>query len=146
MPGPQAAHAADHQFDPHARLGGFVEQSDDRRIHQGIHLGPDVAATALAGMPSLPADQLFHAAAQGDRGHQQLAEALLLGEAGEVIEQLHQILAEILAGGQQADIGVEVGGLGVVVAGADVHVAAQLSFSLRTTSRILVWVLRPSTP
>ena len=51
---------------------------------------------------------------------------MLLGKTGEVIEQFHQVLTQFLVGGEQAQVGVELGGFGVVVARADVHIALQL--------------------
>ena len=83
---PQAAHAAHHQLDAHPRLGGLVEQGDDRRIHQGIHLGPQMAAPAGSRLLNLPPDQRLHAGAQRHRSHQQPPEGLLFGKTGEVIE------------------------------------------------------------
>ena len=82
----QAAHAADDQFDLNACLGGFIQQGDDLRIDQGVHLGPDVAGRPCLGMIDFSANQGLHAFAQGDRSHQQFAEALLLGETRQVIE------------------------------------------------------------
>ena len=49
----------------------------------------------------------------------------MLGETREVVEQLHQILSELGPAREQSEIGVELGGFGVVVSGADVHIAAQ---------------------
>ena len=68
--GPQAAHATHHQLDHDAGLRGLVEQGDDRRIHQGIHLCSDMAAPAGLGMLDFAADQAFHAAAQRHWSHQ----------------------------------------------------------------------------
>ena len=92
---PQAAHAANDQFDLDPSLRGFVEQGDDRRINQRIHFGPQVATAAIFGMVNLAADPVFHAATQGDRSHEQFAETLLLGETGEIVEQFNQILAKV---------------------------------------------------
>ena len=74
----QAAHAPHDQFNVHAGLGGFVEQGNQAWIGEGIHFCPDVAPIARLGMGDFPADEVLHAAAQGDRCHQQFAEALLL--------------------------------------------------------------------
>ena len=92
---PQAAHAANDQFDLDPSLRGFVEQGDDRRINQRIHLGPQVATAAIFGMVNLAADPVFHAATQGDRSHEQFAETLLFGETGEIVEQFDQILTKV---------------------------------------------------
>ena len=45
--------------------------------------------------------------------------------AGQLVEQAGEVLADLRVGGEQAEVLVEAGGLGVVVAGADVAVAAQ---------------------
>ena len=61
MPGharAQAADAADHKVDADAGLRGLVQQVDDRRVDQRVHLGPDLRRPAGAGMGDLGLDQL----------------------------------------------------------------------------------------
>ncbi len=58
------------------------------------------------------------------RRHQELAIAGHARVAGEAVEHVAGVGADLLVAGQQAEVGVEAGGDGVVVAGADVHVAA----------------------
>ena len=54
------------------------------------------------------------------RGDQQPAVGLAAGVAGEPVEQVGEVRADLLVGGQQAQVLVQPGRLGVVVAGADV--------------------------
>ena len=58
-------------------------------------------------MVDFAADQSLHSRAQAYRCHQQFAEGLLLGETGEVVEQLHQVFPQFRPGTQQAEIGVQ---------------------------------------
>ena len=63
-------------------------------------------------------------------------------EAGEFEEHLVHVLADVLVASEQAEVGVQTRGARVVVAGAKVHVVAQVAVSSRrTTSIILAWVL-----
>ena len=59
------------------------------------------------------------------RGDEQPAVPLLDAEPGQMVEQLAEIGADRRVGGQQTEIFVRAGRLGVVVAGPDVGVAAQ---------------------
>ena len=68
-------------------------------------------------------DQGRQALAQGQRSHQQLPVNLLLRVAGEVVEQIRNIGPDIVTGAEQAQVGVDSSGFGVVVAGAHMVVA-----------------------
>ncbi len=65
---------------------------------------------------------------QAKRSVQQLAQLRHLREAGELQENLVNIFADGLVGSHEAVIGIQPRGLGVVVAGAQVAVAAQAFF------------------
>ena len=69
-------------------------------------------------------DQLDDAGAQRDRGDEEAAVLPLAAVAGQVVEEVGQVLAELGVRREQPDVLVEPGGLGVVVAGAHVAVAA----------------------
>ena len=62
---------------------------------------------------------------QAEGRMQELAQARHPREAGELQENLVDVLADGFIGGQQAVVGVEPRGLGVVIAGAEMAVAAQ---------------------
>ena len=72
----------------------------------------------------LRADAVAQPAAQALGRDEQHAVADGAAVAGEVVEQLGELGAELGVGGEQAEVLVERGGLRVVVAGADVAVAA----------------------
>ncbi|KAG1531305.1 hypothetical protein G6F50_016772 [Rhizopus delemar] len=57
----------------------------------------------------------------------QALELHLRRQAGQLLEQQVHIVADVRIGGDQADVGVRAGGAAVVVAGAQVHIAAQLA-------------------
>ena len=56
---------------------------------------------------------------------QQLLVAVLLGHAGEHVEEVGHVAGQHAVGGEQAQVRVDARGLVVVVAGADVGIAAQ---------------------
>ena len=68
--------------------------------------------------------------AEIDRGDEQFAVFDLRGVAGEVIEEVGAILADGFVAGEQADVGVELRGDAVVVAGGEMNVAADAVFFL----------------
>ena len=69
-------------------------------------------------------DLLDYALAQVVGGHQHLAVVQRAPVAGEVVEHVGHVSADLLVGGEQAEVGVQPRGRRVVVAGADVHVVA----------------------
>ncbi len=90
-----------------------------------VHLRHDPRRAARPGVLGLAVDQRDHLVPHVHRRHQQLAVRPLERPARQVVEQLDHVLRDRRVGGEQAQVGVEVGGLGVVVAGADVAVRAQ---------------------
>ena len=66
--------------------------------------------------------------------------------AGEVVEQVGEIGAEVVVGRQQPDVFVEVGGLRVVVAGTEVAVAADAVGLLADDEQHLGVGLQPDEP
>jgi hypothetical protein len=76
------------------------------------------------GVLLLAADEAQEALGHGQRRHQQRAVVVDLGVGGEVVEDHVHALGDLRIAGEQAQVGVEAGGDGVVVAGAQVAVAA----------------------
>ena len=110
-----------------------------------------ILATMRAGFPArlccdLALDQIEQPRPHGHRRHQQRRASWAIGVSGQVVEQIDNIVGEPRVAGEQTHVGIEPGGLHMVVAGADVHVAAQAAASLRTTSAVLPWVFSPLTP
>jgi hypothetical protein len=66
------------------------------------------------------------------------------GVAGQIVEELDGIVRDDGIARQQPDVGVEPGRLHVVVAGADVHVAAQAARLLANDERKLRVCLEPA--
>src|SRR5919107_2640879 len=121
-PGPQPADAPHDQVDLDPGLGGGVQGADAGRVDQGVHLQGDAAGAAAGVALGGPLDQLDDPLAQGVGGDQDLAVAVAAGVPGEGVEQVGEVGAQVLVTGQQPQVGVEPGRLGVVVAGADVDV------------------------
>ena len=79
------------------------------------------AAAACADGPDL----LDQPVPQVERRDEELAEALRPAEAGEVVEEVGDVRGDVLVGGEEPEVLVEPRGAGVVVARADVDVAAE---------------------
>ena len=82
---------------------------------------PPLPARALAISRSISAVQGF---VQLEGRLQEPSQARCLGEAGELQEDLMHVVADGLIGSEQTVVGVSAGGAGMVVAGAQVAVAA----------------------
>ncbi len=83
-----------------------------------------------AGRPGLGVDHFLldgvdQLAAQIDRRDGDLLERGRLGIAGDEIEELRRVAAERRIGGEQRQVGVNLGGVRMVVAGAEMHVGMQ---------------------
>ena len=125
--GPQAADAAHDQVDLHAGLRRAVKRLDDLAVHQRIHLGDDARGQAAAGRSRPRARSAASIrVVQLERRDQQLAHALELADAGQQVEEIGGVLAEVRAAGQQAEVGVKPRGGGIVIAGGEVDVAADV--------------------
>ena len=64
---------------------------------------------------------------QAERRDPQVVELAAFAKAGQLLEHLVHVGADFLVGGEQAEVGVELGGAWVVIAGRQVRVAAQLA-------------------
>jgi hypothetical protein len=71
-------------------------------------------------------DKLLGALEEVYWGYEELAVVLLCGVAGEVVEEVCGVGAEVFVDGHEAEVRVEAGGDGIVVAGAEVGIAADL--------------------
>ncbi|KOF51899.1 hypothetical protein AD428_23735, partial [Achromobacter sp. DMS1] len=126
--GAQRAYAAHDEVDFHAGLAGLVELLDDALFEQRVHLGHDARALAGLGGARLGADGRDHAVVQREGRLQQRLERAAGAQAGELGEHLVHVFAQAGVGGQQAEVGVEPRRAGMVVARAEVRIAAQPAF------------------
>ena len=145
---PQAADAADD-------AGRSARPAWDARYSASITVGSTSAfilAMMRAGRPGLArcrrfaVDQLDHLLPQAERRDHELPPAPPLGVAGQEVEQRGGVLAELGLGGEQAQVGVEPRGRGVVVAGGEVDVAADAVRLAAHHQRALQCVFRPTKP
>ena len=69
-----------------------------------------------------------HGFVGGERGDDEFFGSLKVADSGEEIEEIGGVFAEVRMGGKEREIGIEFGGAGVVVAGAEVDIAAEAIF------------------
>ncbi len=123
----QRARAAHDQVDLHAGLRGCIQGADHLRFVERVHLGDDPPGTATGSQAGLAFDPLQQARVQGEGRLQQALELHPRGQPGELLEQQVHIVADVRIGGDQAQVGVGPCGTTVIVAGAQMHVTAQLA-------------------
>ena len=92
---------------------------------ESVDLDPDVRLLPAAGRVGDAADLLDEALAQRERRDEQLAEVRRPSEARQVVEEIGDVVGDLLVGGEQPEVLVDASSERVVVAGADVDVAAQ---------------------
>ena len=123
--GPQAADAANDEVDFRAGLRGGVERFDEFLVHEGVHLGDDPRRFAGARGGGFVFDVGHHRLVCGEGCEDEFLRALKVADAGEEVEEIRGVLTEVGLRGEEGEVGVKAGGAGVVVAGAEVDVAAQ---------------------
>ena len=104
------------------------------------------AARPALACADLALDELEEARAQAVGRHEQPPERALARQAGEDVEQVGHVRADLRAGGQQAQVDVQAGRLGVVVARPDMDVAAQARALASHDERDLRVGLEPDQP
>ncbi len=122
---PDRADAAHPHVHRHARLGGPVEGVDQLLVDDRVELDLHERRPPGVVVRDLPVDAADQPVPQPARGGQQPPVGLAARVAGEPVEQVAQVGPDLRVRRQQPDVLVEPRGLGVVVAGADVRVAAQ---------------------
>ncbi len=122
--GAQAADAADDEIDFHARLRCVVERLDHRPIDESVHLQHDTTGGPGRRVGGHAAHLGDDPLAQIGRRDEQLAVALRPAESGQVVEEVGDVGGDVGPAREEAGIGVQPRRARVVVAGADVHVAA----------------------
>ena len=109
----------------HAGLGRFVQRLDRPGSTSELTLKMIRAGLARPRRGRLALDQLQEARAERDRRHEEAPELALAREAGQDVEQVGDVRAELRAAGEQPEVHVQAGRPRVVVAGADVDVAPE---------------------
>ena len=117
----QAADAAHDQIDLHALAGGLHQPVDDRLVRQRVDLDADVRVLAVPGAGDLPVDHLQHPVLQAVRRDQQVLRLLHRLAHGQRAEDLRRLTADGLVVRHHAQVGIQAGGLLVVVARADLR-------------------------
>ena len=112
------------EIDLHAGLRGGVERADAAAVDERVHLHRDPRRAAFAVRLDRALDLGDDPVAQhvGRRQHPPVVQRAPV--AGQVVEHVGDVGADLLVDGEQAEVGVQARGRGVVVAGADVHVVA----------------------
>ena len=125
-PGREHADGADDQVDLGACLRGAVELLDDRRVGEVVDLDPDAGVLACRRRRRRRRGCARRARLRRVNGAARIfRNSLRAAEAGDEVEQVGDVGADVRVGGEEADVLVEARGRRVVVAGADVRVAPQ---------------------
>src|SRR5262249_42426850 len=121
--GPQRADTAREDLDLRALLRGGVQLIDDVWIGERVDLDPDPSVLSVFRDGADLGDQPL---AQCERRDEDLAELARAPEAGQVVEEVGDVGADLLVGREQAEVLVASRRSRVVVPGADVDVPLQL--------------------
>src|SRR6185369_2085218 len=125
--GAQRADPAYHQVHLDPGLAGPVERVDQLFVHNRVDLDLNARWQTDPRVLDLAFDALDDAGPHAVRGHEQPPVRGLPAVPGQHVEQVGQVGRHLRVGGQQAEVLVDAGRLGVVVARTDVAVPAQLT-------------------
>ena len=103
---------------------GAVQRLDRLRLDQRVHLGDDARRAPGARVLGLARDLGEHHLVHAEGRLHQAVKLRGLREAGELQEQLVHVMADLVVAGEQPVVGVQARGARMVVAGAQVAVAA----------------------
>ena len=123
-PGRMRADPAHDDVHRHPGLRRPVERVDHLLVDQRVDLDPDAGVLALPVRLDLVLDAPHDPAPHAVGRHEQAPVRGLARVAGERVEQVGEVRADRRVGGEHPDVLVQPRGLRVVVAGADVAVAA----------------------
>jgi len=126
--GTEAADAPDQQVDGNAFLGGGVKSVDDFLIHEAVGLDEDARGATGAPVGPFTVDELEKAGSEVEGGDEEFVEVGGFRHAGEDVKEGGCFGSEGGAGSEQAKVGVEAGRAGMVVAGAEMEVGAEMVF------------------
>ncbi len=128
--GTQSTHATDDQVNVHACLRGTVQGHDDVLVEQGVHLCDDVSWAAVTRVLSLTSDQPQTAFRQIERRDQKRFVLGMLGISRQEVEHVVHRGGNFRVGGEQAQVGVDARGTGVIVPGSEVGIAASYAIKI----------------
>ncbi len=123
----QGAHAADDHLDRHPGLTGGIEPVDEIPVHQVIDLEGDAARLARLGVGELVVDETIELTPAVDGGDQQVVELVAPVGVFDVLEHALHLCGDVRMAGQQREVGIDLGGLLVEVAGPDMGIAHRLA-------------------
>ena len=123
--GPEAADAAHDEFDFHALVRGAIERVDDLGMHQRVQLSPDRAFAAGANVRDLLVDQLQQGLLRINWRHRDLFQIRWPRITRDKVEELAGVAAQCWIAGKEREVGVNLRGLRVIIAGAKMGVGAQ---------------------
>src|SRR5690606_20050198 len=126
--GSEAADAAHDEIDFHTGLAGIVKRIDHKGIDQRIHLEHDRGRLSRARQLDFMVDIIEQGLAQIDRRDGDGLEFGRAGIAGDEIEHPRYVPRDYRIDGEIAQIGINLGGDGMIIARADMAVADQLAF------------------
>ncbi len=119
--GQQAADATHQQADAHAGTAGLGQAGEHVAVGQRIELHENLALATGLDLHDLAVDQVQDALLEAGRRDQQVVVLALQVADQHIFKEARRIRADIRVGRHQAEVGVLLGGLFVVVAGADLR-------------------------
>lgn len=121
-PWSEAAETSHDKVNLDTGVGGVVEGFGDLPIFHRVHLGEDMGGFACFGVLYFAVDEFFETMAHVIWRDEEPVVGLPGAEPGDHIEEPNDIGGDVFVGGEQAQIGISLGGFGVIVAGAEVSV------------------------
>src|SRR5438046_6771635 len=118
----QTADAPHDQIDLHTGIGGAIKCVDDGRVDYLVHFRPDLSGPSGAGVLDLGFDELEQALPEIDRSERDLLQMRRGRVPRHVVEETSSIPAERGITCEEREVRVNLGGVGMIVTGAEMDI------------------------
>src|SRR6516164_2868190 len=126
-PRSQAANTAHDQIDAHPFQRGAVEEINDCRVDERIHLRPNLRRLVRSCIFDLGLDQFDETRSERQRRDRNLFEARRARVAGHEIEQAGSIAAQRRIAGEERQIRINLRRVGMIISCPEMHIGVKLT-------------------
>ena len=126
--GAEATNPADEELDRNTLLGTGVERLDDLRVDEGVRFDKDSGRAARTVVGRFPVDEFDKAGGEIKGGDEELVEVGGFRHSREDVKERGDFGGQGGATGEQAEVGVEAGGAGMIISRSKMKVGDQVTF------------------
>jgi len=124
--GAEAADPADEELDGDSFLGASVKRLDDLRVDEGVGFDKDSGRAAGTVVGGFPVNEFEEARGKIKRGDEEFVEVGCFRHSRQDVEKRSDFGGQGGETGEQAEVGVEAGGAGMIVSCTEVQIGLEM--------------------